>query len=158
MLSACMNWCVWILVALDLFASVPSVCLHVSVYFMRLTQVYPWDPYVIVTSFARFQIIFTCAWSVKWKKCNWEIQSWEWKLKRKPNLFYLLFSCSLFSCSFTWTVRLFFFKLSMVLLLALLLFRVLALCISLPFLCDLATISKKACMWVLTCMYWLYWP
>lgn len=52
----------------------------------------------------------------------------------------------------------YFFKLSMVLLLALLLFCVLALCIALPFLCDLATISKKACMWVLTCMYWLYWP
>lgn len=104
MLSACMNWCVWLLVAFDLFASAPSVCLHVSVYFMRLTQVYPWDPYVILTSFARFQIIFTCAWSVKWKKYNWEIQSWEWKLNRKPNLFYLLFSCSLISCSFTWTV------------------------------------------------------
>lgn len=49
-INACLNWCVWQLVVLDLQCT--FLCLHASVYFMTLTKIYLWDQCVILTSFA----------------------------------------------------------------------------------------------------------
>lgn len=84
------------------------------------------------------QITFMCARFSRIKKMPLRNPLLE-KQEIKTNLFYLLLPCFLFSSSFIWTARV-FFKLSVVLL------RVSASRASLPFSCDLASVSKKACM------------